>query len=181
MKNKIFTYLVACIFTSAGSNLAFAQQNLQEKSSTEIQAIQTRTYQKPYKDVFRTVVSVLQDNKYKLSFTDMNTGLITATGSPQLTENMNSAVAFIPFVGGFLSMAREEKTETWTVSGTVEEMPNKKDTLVRLVITSDKSKSNLIASASEKVTNEDLTDKPEVYQDLFAKIDKALLIRGATR
>ena len=180
MNKNIFKLLV-CLLVSFGSSSIFAQQNLQQKSSSEIQAIQTRTYQNSYKEVFRVVVSVLQDNKYKVSFTDMNAGLITASGSPQLTENMNQAVAFIPFIGGLLSMAREEKSETWTVSGTLEEMPNKKDTLVRLVITSDKSKSNIIASASEKMTNEDLTDKPEIYQDLFAKIDKALLLRGATR
>jgi len=159
----------------------FAQQNIQENSSTDIQATQTRVYNKPYKEVFRSVVSVLQDNKYKISFTDMNAGLITASGTPQLTENMHSAVAFIPLIGGFLSLAREEKSETWTVSGTVEDLEKNKGILVRLVITSDKTQSSIVSSASEKMTNDDLTSNPEIYQDLFAKIDKALFIRNATR
>jgi hypothetical protein len=165
----------------AVSNLAIAQQNLQDKSSIELQAVQTRTYQKPYKEVFRAVVTVLQDNKYKVSFTDMNAGLITASGSPQLTENMHQGVAFIPFIGGLLSLAREEKSEIWTVSSTVEDLEKNRGVIVRLTITSDKTKSSLMSSASDKATTEDLTSKPEIYQDLFAKIDKALFIRDATR
>jgi hypothetical protein len=38
-----------------------------------------------------------------------------------------------------------------------------------------------VSSAAEKMTNDDLTSKPEIYQDLFAKIDKALFIRSETR
>lgn len=158
----------------------YAQQNAQDKSSTDIQSVQTRDYKKPYKDVFRSVVSVLQDNKFKVSSADINSGLITAYGTPQFTENMHKAVAYIPLVGGLLSMAREEKTEQWTMSGTVEEM-GKNNTRVRLVLTSDKSTSSIISSASDTMKNDDLTANPEVYQDLFAKIDKALFLRDATK
>lgn len=173
---KLITVSLVVIF-SAGAN---AQQNTQTKSASEIQAIQTRTYSKPYKDVFRTVISVLQDNKYKVSFSDMNTGLVTASGTPQMSENMNKGVAYIPFVGGLLSMAREEKSEMWTVSGTVEEM--KKNTVkVRLVITADSSTNNIVSSASDASKSDDLTANPQVYQDLFAKIDQALFLRDATK
>jgi hypothetical protein len=179
--NKVILIKVLFGGLLALSNFAFAQQNLQDKSSIELQAVQTRNYQKPYKEVFRAVVTVLQDNKYKVSFTDMNAGLITATGSPQLTENMHQGVAFIPFIGGLLSLAREEKSEIWTVSSVVEDLEKNRGVSVRLTITSDKTKSSLMSSASDKATNEDLTSKPEIYQDLFAKIDKALFIRDATR
>jgi hypothetical protein len=104
---KIITKILSFIFLIFFGIPAFAQQNIQEKSSIEIQSIQTRTYKKTYKEVFRAVVTVLQDNKYKVSFTDMNAGIITATGSPIATENMHQAVSLIPFIGGFLSLARE--------------------------------------------------------------------------
>ena len=164
----------------AGSTSSNAQQNIQEKSSSEIQAIQTRTYNKPYKDVFRTVVSVLQDNKYKVSQADINSGLITASGTPQVTENMNKAVAFVPFVGGLLSMGREQKVETWYASGTVEEV-KKNVTKVRLVITADSSTNNIVSSAADASKSDDMTSNPQVYQDLFAKIDQALFLRDATK
>lgn len=171
----IFIALSLAIFSNVN-----AQQNAQDKSSTDIQSIQTRDYKKPYKDVFRSVVSVLQDNKFKVSSADINSGLITAYGTPQFTENMHKGVAYIPFIGGLLSMAREEKSEQWTMSGTVEEM-GKNNTRVRLVLTSDKSTNSIISSASDTMKNDDLTANPEVYQDLFAKIDKALFLRDATR
>lgn len=176
MITKIFL-LTSLIFSSS----VFAQQNLQDKSSVEIQAVQTRTFQKPYREVFRAVVTVLQDNKYKVSFTDMNAGLITASGSPQMTENMHQGVAFIPFIGGFLSLAREEKSEIWTVSASLEDLEKNRGVIVRLTITSDQTKSSLMSSAADKAKTEDLTAKPEIYQDLFSKIDKALFIREATR
>ena len=178
---KIITKILSFIFFIFFGIPAFAQQNIQEKSSIEIQSIQTRTYKKTYKEVFRAVVTVLQDNKYKVSFTDMNAGIVTATGSPIATENMHQAVSLIPFIGGFLSLAREEKTEIWTVSGVVEDLEKNRGILVRLTITSDRTQSSFATSASEKMSNDDLTTKPEIYQDLFAKIDKALFIREATR
>lgn len=176
---KLFTSLVIGLMVSI-TNTANAQQNAQDRSSTDIQAIQSRTFDKAYKDVFRSVVSVLQDNKYKVSSADINSGLITAYGTPQMSENMHKGVAFIPFVGGLLSMAREEKSEQWTVSGTVEEV-NKNSTRVRLVITSDKTQSSMFSSAADTVKNDDLTANPEIYKDLFSKIDRALFLREATR
>jgi hypothetical protein len=179
MKKIILTLLIG-LYAPIHSMNVVAQQNAQETSSTDIQSIQTRTYDKPYKDVFRSVVSVLQDNKYKIGGADIHSGVITAYGTPQLSENMHSGVAFIPFVGGLLSMARETKTEQWTMSGTVEEI-NAKSTKVRLVLTSDKTKNNMFSSAADTLKNDDLTGSPEIYQDLFTKIDKALFLREATK
>jgi len=181
MQRFIYKKLILAFCLSLFGVYAFAQQNIQEKSSTEIQALQTRVYKNSYKEVFRAVITVLQDNKYKISFTDMNAGLITATGSPQATENMHQAVEFIPFIGGLLSMAREEKTQFWTVSSAIEDLEKNRGVSVRLTITSETTQSSLLTSASEKMTSEDLTAQPEIYQDLFAKIDKILFVRGATR
>lgn len=179
---RIVFCLYYAILVGCATNVALAQQNTQEQSSTSIQAIQTRTYQHPYRDVFRSLISVLQDNKYKVSFTDMNAGIITASGSPQMKENMSAGVAFIPFVGGLLSMAREETTESWTVSATVEDLEAGRGILVRLVITSEQQSQSMFGAAADKAKAADLTkERPDVYQNLFAKLDAALFLRSQTR
>ena len=66
----------------------------------------------------------------------MEAGVISAAGTPEAAENMSQAVAtvggmIIPFFGWL----RKEKEVNWTVSTNIEELSNKKGTIVRLVIT----------------------------------------------
>jgi hypothetical protein len=98
---KTFNFLLIIIYFFY-SPLLNSQENQQQKSSTDIQAVQTRIYKQNYKDVFRTVVSVLQDNKFKVTFTDINTGVVTASGTPQAKENISQAAAAVVdlFLGG---------------------------------------------------------------------------------
>jgi hypothetical protein len=77
-------------------------------------------------------------------------------------------------------MGREQKVETWYASGTVEEV-KKNVTKVRLVITADSSTNNIVSSAADASKSDDMTSNPQVYQDLFAKIDQALFLRDATK
>lgn len=185
MLNYKTSHFLGLILITLISCSTFAQQNEQNKSSTEVQVIQTKTFLKPYKQVFRTVVAVLQDNKYKIKFTDALGGVISAEGTPALAENMPGAVALIPIIGGFLSMGRQVSAEKWTVSATVEDLDeeskNKESplgTLVRIVITSESVSRGMF---SQDIKNDDLTDRPEVYQQLFTKIEKALFIRDNAR
>jgi hypothetical protein len=174
--------IIFSLLSIALSNSTSAQQNTQEQSATAIQSIQTRTYQNSYREVFRALISVLQDNKYKISFTDMSAGIITASGSPQMKENMSAGVAFIPFVGGLLSMARQETTESWTVSATVEDLEAGRGILVRLVITSEQKSESMLGAAAEKAKAADLVkERPDVYQNLFSKLESALFVRSQTR
>ena len=96
IKNALLILLLAT------TSMVNAQQNEQTRSASDIQALQTRVYEKPYKLVFRTVISVLQDNKYKINFTDMSAGMISAKGTPVASETVPMAAAFIPFIGSFI-------------------------------------------------------------------------------
>ena len=179
---KIFRCFIIFVLVLISPISAFSQQNEQSKSSTDIKSIQTRVFDKPFKQVFRVIVNVLQDNKYKINFTDMSAGVITAKGTPSASENISETAALIPFIGGFLSLARQEKTEFWTVSVTAEDVDDAgKQTHVRLVITSEISTSGFGVGSENKLTNNDMTSKPEIYQDLFKKIETALFIRDALK
>ena len=75
-------------------NSSFAvDNNTQNKSSLDIQQIQTRTYSATYDQVYKSVVSVLQDNRFKITHTDKDSGIVSADGTPEASENMSDAVA----------------------------------------------------------------------------------------
>ena len=67
--------------------------NTQDKSSLDIQQVQTKVYKGTYNEVYKSVVSVLQDNRFKITHTDKDSGIISADGPPEATENMIDAVA----------------------------------------------------------------------------------------
>ena len=180
---KTFNFLLIIIYFFYPP-LLNSQENQQQKSSTDIQAVQTRIYKQNYKDVFRTVVSVLQDNKFKITFTDINTGVVTASGTPQAKENISQAAAAVVdiFLGGLASLGRSEEEDNWTISSNIEELRKNRGTLVRLVIVNEKKTSSFFTTAEEKNKSDDLTTtKPEIYQNIFAKIDKALFIRDSIK
>ena len=152
--------------------------NTQDKSSLDIQQIQTRVYKGTYNEVYKSVVSVLQDNRFKITHTDKESGIISADGTPEASENMSDAVAtlggfVIPFFGAF----QKKKERKWFISCAVEELDEKK-IFVRINITAEVKKSGFFTKAKDKSKADDLTTTaPEIYQALFAKIDKALFLR----
>ena len=141
----------------------------------------------------------MQDNKYEIKFTDLNTGVISAEGDVLASSNRNQvansemavqaagsvASSVIPYAG-YLSLfgsmminksAKDEKVN-YFVSSNIEELDGKRGTLVRLIIT---AKISGMEGQNPYTRTEDLTDRPEVYQDLFAKIDKKLFVRESIR
>ena len=200
-----------------------------EKTSTELQAVQTRTFDVPYREIFRAVVSVLQDNKFKITFTDYNAGIIHAQGptrqfSQQNGRNPDESLAlaraaileasrwrsarnrqtvvvapggqlyaypvtyykwydYIPLIGSLvggisdaLSGERESLyLESRAISVSVDEQ-GKTGSRVRLAMTSE-----LVAQDTGLINVDDLTDKPEIYQDMFSSIDKASFVISNTR
>lgn len=173
-----FLIIFFCCFT------AYAQKNEQDKSSTDLASIQSRTFKNnSYKDVFRSVVTVLQDNKFKITFSDQNSGIISATGTPEATENMTKAGAVVlDLITGFGSIFRTEEVKLWTLSTNIEDLEKNRGVRVRLVITSDAKKDGTFVTASESTKAEDLTtSNPEIYQSLFSKIEKELFMRNAIR
>ena len=152
--------------------------NTQDKSSLDIQQIQTKVYKGTYNEVYKSVVSVLQDNRFKITHTDKESGIISADGTPEATENMSDAVATIgEFVIPFFFDLKKKKEAKWFVSCAVEELAEKK-VFVRINITAEVKKSGFFTKAKDKSKADDLTTtSPEIYQALFAKIDKALFLR----
>jgi hypothetical protein len=154
------------------------ENNSQNKSSIDIQKVQTRIYDANYDDVYKSILSVLQDNRFKITHTDKDSGIVSADGTPEASENMSDAVAtiggyVIPFFGAF----QKKKQKKWFVSCNVEELKEKK-ILVRLNITQEVKKSGFFVKAKDSSKADDLTTTaPELYQALFAKIDKTLFIR----
>jgi hypothetical protein len=189
----IISFLLSSIFVYA------EEANKQTKSSTEIEVVQSRNYKKPYKEVFKATLSVLQDNKYEIKFTDINTGVISAEGDVLASSNRNQvantemavqtagsvASSVIPYAGylsffGSKAIGQTAKDEriNYFVSSNIEELEGKRGTLVRLVIT---AKISGMQGQNAYTRTEDLTDHPEIYQDLFAKIDKKLFVRENIR
>ena len=171
----LIIFLINIIFT----NVSFAvDNNTQNKSSLDIQQIQTRTYSATYDQVYRSVVSVLQDNWFKITHTDKDSGIVSADGTPEASENMSDAVAtlgsyVIPFFGAF----QKKKEKKWYVSCAVEKVSDKK-TFVRINITAETKKIGFFTKAKDSSKADDLTTtSPEIYQALFAKIDKAIFLR----
>ena len=194
---KIIHFFLFILFSSV--SLYAEEANKQTKSSTEIEVVQSRNYKKPYKEVIKATLSVLQDNKYEIKFTDLNTGVISAEGDVLASSNRNQvansemavqaagsvASSVIPYAG-YLSLfgsmminksAKDEKVN-YFVSSNIEELDGKRGTLVRLIIT---AKISGMEGQNPYTRTEDLTDRPEVYQDLFAKIDKKLFVRESIR
>lgn len=195
-----------------------------ERTAVELQAIQSRIFEKSYKDIFRATIYFLQDAKYKISFTDFNAGVIHAQesirqvslGTKQIdsleaariaglavSQGSNTASYFaspyyfypkpawyqsIPIIGSAISsfttafdaLTSNSTTtafESRAISISIDEQ-GMAGTRIRVAITSDlifRSGADIYALA------DDLTDKPEIYQDIFAKIDKAAYLVENTR
>ena len=175
LSSIIIIYLLGIVMLSSSQAV---ENNTQKKSSLDIQQIQTKVYKGTYNEVYRSVVSVLQDNRFKITHTDKESGIISADGTPEASENMSDAVAtlggyVIPFFGAF----QKKKETKWFISCAVEELDEKK-IFVRINITAEVKKSGFFKKAKDKSKADDLTTTaPEVYQALFAKIDKALFVR----
>ena len=175
----LIIFLINIIFT----NVSFAvDNNTQNKSSLDIQQIQTRTYSATYDQVYRSVVSVLQDNRFKITHTDKASGIVSADGTPEASENMSDAVAtlggmVIPFFGAL----QKKKQKNWYLSCAVEKISDKK-IFVRINITQETKKQGFFTKAKDKSKADDLTSTaPEIYQALFAKIDKAIFLRKSLK
>jgi len=175
-KNFIFSTFTILLFLS--SNVLSVESNTQKKSSVDIQQVQTRIYEANYSDVYKSVLSVLQDNRFKITHTDKDSGIISADGTPEASENMSDAVAtlggfVIPFFGAF----QKKKEKKWFISCNIEKIKENK-IFVRINITAETKKQGFFTKAKNSIKADDLTTtSPEIYQALFAKIDKTLFIR----
>jgi hypothetical protein len=129
-----------------------------EKTSLEIQAIQSREFEADKRTSFNSTVSVFQDMGFTIVSADYDTGFIS-TKSPTKARDV--------FLGG-----NEMKSSKATAF--VEEIgPNKSS--VRINFVHETAESN---EGTQK--NEDLADlDPSIYERTFSKIQEAIFIRTA--
>lgn len=170
-------------------SISSAQTFAQLKTSIELQAIQTRTYEYNERGTLRAVLAVLQNNKFENIRSDSNAGLITAdlpsvmagdTAQEQAAKTAAGFVlgAIIPF-GGLLAPEQRTGTRTRTLSAAVEEIsPNKTSVRVLLKETERITKIGFFGTTSEEVKENDMTSQPQIYQNLFEQIDKEIFVRS---
>lgn len=178
--NRIVPLVVASIF----SLTCFAQS----KTSVEIQAIQTRTYDGTEKEIFRAVLSTLQNNGYEEIRSDSGAGLISArlpavaagdTPEEQAAKTAGSMILgmIIPF-GGLMVQSPKTGEKTRSATITVEQLTsNRTQVRVALKETEQLTQYGAFGTVKRETKENDLTDKPEVYQLVFEQIDKEIFVR----
>ena len=179
---KKFTKFIVLIALSL--NFAWAQN----KTSIELQAIQTRTYDYNERGTMRAVLAVLQNNKFENIRSDANAGLITAELPPTMAgdsvEEQNSKAvagivlgAFIPF-GGLLAPDQRTGSKSRTLSATIEEVSqNKTNVRILLKETERITRTGFLGTTSEELKETDFSSQPQIYQRIFEQIDKEIFVR----
>lgn len=129
-----------------------------QKTSLELQSIQSREFSTDKKLAFQSVLSVFQDLGYVVQSADLETGFITAK-SPTQNE-------MVPFVG--MSMKDTKATAF------VEQIGAKSK--VRLNFVGSQETSNGYGMKSSEDTP---IEDPRIYQNAFTKIQEAVFIRSS--
>ena len=153
--------LIASVAIVTMPSAALAEKK-PKPTALEVQQMQSRDLETSKNVAFSAVMSVLQDEGYRVGSADKDTGLITGTASTE------SKTTWLPFVGF------GKKKRTPVVSAYIEEIgPNV--TRVRLNFVMGKYDSSQYGSdAGEKPILDAM-----VYQDAFEKIQKAVFVRQA--
>lgn len=131
-------------------------------SPLEVQQMQSRDVEATTGVSFSAVMSVLQDEGYRIGSADKETGLITGAASTA------SKLTWLPFVG----FGRSKKTPV--VSAFIEEV-GPGITKIRLNFVMGKASANQFGSNADE---EPILDAV-VYQDAFEKIQKAIFVKQA--
>lgn len=153
---KIFGIVLVVIGLIAGCT----QQNYKStKNSLELQSIQKREFDAPYKVAFASILSVFQDKGYVIDTADSSTGFITAAS--------HKTSGFIAFVGQTIEYVK--------ATAFIETMPSKK-TAIRLNFVKHQDTSS---GYGMKGGNSVPIEKPEFYQEIFEKVQKAIFVRSS--
>ena len=159
--------------------------NVSKLTSIEKQALQTRIYDTDEVTALRSLLSVFQNNMYENVNTDSVLGLITATlpyeaiveseekAGQRMAAGMILGIFGTAMVGGY-----ESGSVNRSVQATAEKIGDNK-TSVRLVLKETKQvfKGGAFGGGKHETIESDLTDQPEIYQNLFEQIDKEIFVR----
>ena len=137
-----------------------AQKNYKAtKTSIELQSIQKKEFNAPYKTAFASTLSVFQDKGYVIEAANADTGLITAGG--------HKTRGFLPFIG--------QTTEYTKATAFIEAMPSKYTAIRLNFVKHQETSSGYGMKGGNSVPIED----PKFYQSMFNSINKAIFVRTA--
>lgn len=152
----------ACAILAAASLSPTAYAEKQPKmSGLQLQQIQSHDIEAPQKVAFAAVMTVLQDEGYRIGSADRETGLITGTASTK------SKMTWMPFIG----FGRSKKTPV--VSAYIEDRGPTQSRIRLNFVMGKLSNNNSMLGLSDE---EPILD-PAVYQAAFEKIDQAVFVR----
>lgn len=157
---RLITKLIVAAAISAGPSALVAKDK--KVTGLALQQIQSRDFEVPKGVAFSAVMSVLQDDGYRIGSADKETGLITGVASTE------SKTTFVPFVGF------GKKKRTPVVSAYIED---KSPTLTRIRLNFVMSRYNATQYGSDQ--GERPITEPTVYQQAFERIEKAIFVRQA--
>jgi len=160
MNNKLAIAIIVGITTLTTSCASTKPQ----KTSLEIQAIQSQSYETKKAVAFSSVISVFQDLGYIVKSADKDTGFITAQSATKNTTGFWSAM------GG---MTKNSKTNA---TAYVEELKAGL-TKVRLNFVISNASSSAYGQNS---ANDIVIEDPKVYETAFNKIGDAVFIRSGS-
>lgn len=156
MKNNLY-FILAILLAVSGCE-AMPKST---KSALELQSIQSKEFEASKKVAFAAVLSVLQDVGYTVSSANLDTGLITAK-SP-------TKAGFQLFVG--------QTMEDVKATAFVEEIvANRAKVRINLVKSKETS-----SGRGMKGGYEIPIETPEMYQDIFAKVQQGIFVRKNTQ
>lgn len=165
LRRMLCALAVGSTLFTAGCAMNDASQN---KTSLEIQAYQSRSFEVDKKTAFNSAMSVFQDLGYIVNSANLDTGFITAE-SP--TKGAKGSEAFLSFLVG---MRVEGRT---AVTAFVEEL-SPKSAKIRLNFVERKKSSGDYGQQSNR---DDPIQDPKIYQSAFDKISYAIFIRSAQK
>ena len=140
----------------------------QTKTSLQIQAYQSRSFEVDKKTAFNSAMSVFQDLGYIVNSANLDTGFITAE-SP--TKGAKGSEAFFSLLAGFRVEGRT------AVTAFIEEV-SQKSAKIRLNFVERKKSSSEYGRQSN---HDDPIQDPKIYQSAFDKISDAIFIRSAQK
>ena len=164
-RRVLCSLMVGSAILTGGCAMNDAPQN---KTSLEIQAYQSRSFEVDKKTAFNSAMSVFQDLGYIVNSANLDTGFITAE-SP--TKGAKGSEAFLSFLAGIRVEGRT------AVTAFIEEL-SPKSAKIRLNFVERKKSSG---DYGQQANRDDPIQDPKIYQSAFEKISDAIFIRAAQK
>jgi 16S rRNA C1402 (ribose-2'-O) methylase RsmI len=135
-----------------------------EKTSLEIQAIQSKSFEAKRSVAFASTLSVFQDLGYIIQSADKDTGFITARSATKNSTDFWAAMS---------GLSKNTKTNA---TAFIEELkPGLTKVRLNFVVSNSSS-----SAYGQNTANDNVIDDPKVYETAFNKIGDAIFIRTSS-